>query len=249
MHLILTGATGLVGSGVLHHMLQTPAISQISILSRSPVPQAEGHSKAKVIIQKDFTNYPDEILAQLKGAEGVVWAQGISQAKVSKEEFFKITYDYPIAAAKAFATLNSPKPFKFVYVSSEGATTTPGMLTARFGVIKGRTEAALLALSKDPSTQKFFRPYSLRPAGVDPGNHTEIHEFIPASSGVIEKWGRPALLGAIRTVYSSMISPTKDLGRVLTELAMSDGEPLVGQGVDGEGRTISNLGMRRLAGL
>jgi len=85
MHLILTGATGLVGSGVLHHMLQAPSISQISILSRRPVPQAEGHSKAKVIIQKDFSSYSEELLKELKGAEGVVWAQGISQTQVSKE--------------------------------------------------------------------------------------------------------------------------------------------------------------------
>lgn len=85
MHLILTGATGLVGSGVLHHMLNTPTISQISILSRSPVPQADGHSKAKVILQKDFMLYSEEVLSQLKGAEGVVWAQGISQTQVSKE--------------------------------------------------------------------------------------------------------------------------------------------------------------------
>jgi hypothetical protein len=46
-----------------------------------------------------------------------------------------------------------------------------------------------------------------------------------------------------------MISPTKDLARVLTELAMGDGAPLQGKGVDGEGRTIANVGMRRLAGL
>lgn len=85
MHLILTGGTGLVGSAVLHHMLNTPSISQISILSRRPVPQAEGHSKAKVIIHTDFNEYPPSVLSQLKGAEGVVWAQGISVTQVTKE--------------------------------------------------------------------------------------------------------------------------------------------------------------------
>jgi uncharacterized protein YbjT (DUF2867 family) len=85
MHLILTGATGLVGSAVLHHMLSTPSISQISILSRRPVPQAEGHVKAKVIIHKDFNTYTSDVLEQLKGAEGVVWAQGISVTQVTKE--------------------------------------------------------------------------------------------------------------------------------------------------------------------
>ena len=85
MHLILTGATGLVGSGVLRHMIDTPSISKVSILSRRPVPQAEGHEKVNVIIQKDFNTYPSDILAQLKGAEGCVWAQGISVTQVTKE--------------------------------------------------------------------------------------------------------------------------------------------------------------------
>jgi NAD dependent epimerase/dehydratase family enzyme len=70
MHLILTGATGLVGAGVLHNMLHVPAVTKVSILSRRPVPMAEGHPKANVIIHKDFTNYPSELLSQLEGAEG-----------------------------------------------------------------------------------------------------------------------------------------------------------------------------------
>lgn len=85
MHLILTGATGLVGSGVLHHMINTPSITAVSVLSRRPVPQAEGHEKVKVIIHKDYTSYPSELLEQLRGAEGCVWAQGISITQVTKE--------------------------------------------------------------------------------------------------------------------------------------------------------------------
>jgi len=85
MHLILTGATGLVGAGVLHNMLNVPAVTKISILSRRPVPMAEGYPKANVIIHKDFTNYPPELLSQLEGAEGCVWALGVSVNDVNKE--------------------------------------------------------------------------------------------------------------------------------------------------------------------
>jgi NAD dependent epimerase/dehydratase family enzyme len=85
MHLILTGATGLVGSGVLHQMINSSNITTISILSRRPVPQAEGHEKVKVIIQKDFNSYPNELLEKLNGAEGCVWAQGISITQVTRE--------------------------------------------------------------------------------------------------------------------------------------------------------------------
>lgn len=85
MHLILTGATGLVGSACLHNMLTNSAITAVSILSRRPVPMAEGHPKVKVIINTDFKQYPAETLEQLKGATGCVWALGVSANDVSKE--------------------------------------------------------------------------------------------------------------------------------------------------------------------
>jgi hypothetical protein len=84
MHLVLTGATGLVGSAVLHQMLVSPTVSKISILSRRPVAQAEGQPKAQVIIHKNFAEYPPQLLEQLKDVDGVVWAQGISSTQVSK---------------------------------------------------------------------------------------------------------------------------------------------------------------------
>jgi hypothetical protein len=87
MHLILTGATGLVGSGVLDAMLQNSAISRISILSRRPVKMAEDAKdpRVHVITHKDFETYQPELLEQLKDADGCVWALGISQNSVDKE--------------------------------------------------------------------------------------------------------------------------------------------------------------------
>jgi uncharacterized protein YbjT (DUF2867 family) len=86
-HLILTGATGLVGSAALAHVLSLPVgvVSKLSILSRRPVPMAEGKPNVDVIIQKDFNTYDSELLAKLKGAEGCIWAQGISVTQVNKE--------------------------------------------------------------------------------------------------------------------------------------------------------------------
>ncbi|GJJ06617.1 hypothetical protein Clacol_000810 [Clathrus columnatus] len=89
MHLILTGATGTAGSAVLKHCLADPAITRLSILSRRPIPQADGHSKANVIIHPDFTSYPRELLSQLEGAKACIWALGISQTQVKKDEYVK----------------------------------------------------------------------------------------------------------------------------------------------------------------
>lgn len=85
MHLILTGATGLVGAAVLDGMLAQENISRISILSRRPVKMAEGHDKAKVIIHEDFKTYNETLLDELKDAQGCVWALGVSQNDVDKE--------------------------------------------------------------------------------------------------------------------------------------------------------------------
>lgn len=85
MHLVLTGATGLVGSACLQQMLANDLITTVSILSRRPVPAAEGHPKIKVLPYTDFKQYPDDVLEQLKGATGCVWALGVSANDVSKE--------------------------------------------------------------------------------------------------------------------------------------------------------------------
>jgi uncharacterized protein YbjT (DUF2867 family) len=87
MHVILTGATGLVGSGVLDAMIKTADISKISILSRRPVPMADEAKdpRVNVIIHKDFEKYDSALLEQLKGAQGCVWALGISQTQVGGE--------------------------------------------------------------------------------------------------------------------------------------------------------------------
>jgi hypothetical protein len=128
----------------------------------------------------------------------------------------------------------------------EGATTEPGIFTPMFGKVKGEAEKALLELSK---TTPSLKPYSLRPAGVDSKYHPEIQPFIPRNTSFMLKTSHAVLLPILRTVGTNMVSPTKELGQVLVDLAMSDGKPLQGKGVLGDGRTISNVGMRRLAGL
>ncbi|KAI9820186.1 MAG: hypothetical protein M1827_005808 [Pycnora praestabilis] len=256
MHLIITGATGLVGSAVLHHALQLSSqgtITKLSVLSRRPIPMTEAASDphVKVILNKDYNNYSSQVLELLKDADGVVWALGVSANDVSKADYVDITYNYPIAFAKAIAThstASSVKPLNFVYVSGEGATTKPGMITAYFGKIKGQAEEALLRFSQQPEGKRLC-PFSVRPAAVDPSAQAEIQPYIPK----LTAWWRvalvPPLVALFRTVYSDMVSPTRELGKVLVELAMGDGQPLKGEGISGEGRTINNKALRRLAGI
>lgn len=86
MHLILTGATGFIGSSILDAMLRMNGLTKISILSRRPVQMMADRPdpRVNVIIHNNFESYDDELLAQLNGAVGCVWAIGVAQSQVSK---------------------------------------------------------------------------------------------------------------------------------------------------------------------
>lgn len=107
--------------------------------------------------------------------------------------------------------------------------------------VKGEVEKSLFDFYKKTPN---FRLYTMRPAGVDWRDHPEIHPFMPS-----QPWWKKLLIGPIDAVYKPMISPTKPMGRILTELAMSKGEPLEGDDIQMEGRLVPNVAFRRMAGL
>ena len=222
MHLILTGATGLVGSGVLDAMIRTPGLTKISILSRRPVAMADDAKDPRihVVLHKDFASYEPSVLEQLRGASGCVWALGISQSKVSRDEYARITRDYTLAAARALATL-SPEdgsaPFRFVYVSGDGATQAPGRFSPIFARVKGETETALADLTAEMPGR--LRADSVRPSAVDASRHDAIRAYIP-DPGVAYRVVGAVLFPVIRTVGVSRHSPTDMMGRVFTDMAM-----------------------------
>ncbi|KAL2679200.1 hypothetical protein Neosp_009964 [[Neocosmospora] mangrovei] len=249
MHLILTGATGLVGSGVLDAMLKSKEITKISILSRRPVPLAANDPKAKVIIHKDFEKYEPELLNKLQGANGIVWALGISQLKVTKDEYIAITKDFPIAAVKAFSNLlPDVEPFRFIYVSSGGATLNPGISTPFYGRVKGETERALSEL-RTPR----LHIESVRPVGVDASNHDSIKPYLP-DPGMAYHAMSFVLGPLMRTVLHPLHSPTEQLGAFLAKMAMGKYDKQLDAGGKGitdlnGSRILDNWAFRRLYGL
>lgn len=258
MHVILTGATGLVGSSVLEAMIKAKDISKISILSRKPVKMAEDAQdpRINVIIHKDFEKYDSKVLEQLRGASACVWALGISQTQVGKEEYVRITKDFTMAAATSFASLPSSsssseaRPFRFIHVSGEGATQTPGLFTALFGRIKGETESLLADLMMAHPGR--MQVDSVRPAFVDSSAHQSLWPYMPAQ-GMLKKVGVSLFGPVVRVAVSSHVSPTPTLGDFLTQMAMGkvgDGK-LEGEGVSKLGGSwiVGNVGMRRIMGL
>jgi hypothetical protein len=146
-----------------------------------------------------------------------------------------------MAAAKAFSTLHPDSPFTFVYVSGEGATQTPGMFTALYGRVKGQIESALFDFSKQ---NPMFKLYNVRLGGVDWMNQPEIHPFVPKQALY-----KKVMIPPLNMVYKSLMIPTQPMGKIMTELAMSKGEPLQGSDIRMEGTLLSNVALRRMAGL
>ncbi len=71
MKVIVTGATGTVGSGVLEACLEHPSITSIVALTRRPLEVKD--PKINNVIHKDFMNYNKPVLEQMKGAEACIW--------------------------------------------------------------------------------------------------------------------------------------------------------------------------------
>ena len=155
-----------------------------------------------------------------------------------------------MAASKAFQTLGSSEgePFNFVFVSGVGATLEPGRWTALYGRVKGETEAALAGLRK---ANPLFRALSVRPAMVDPTTHDAVKPYLPnhaTATKLLAVFGPPT-----KMLLPSFHSPTQDLGRVFTELAMGrHADQLAGtKGVQmvGDFPILSNIAFRSLAAL
>lgn len=115
------------------------------------------------------------------------------------------------------------------------------MFTPLFGRVKGQIESTLFNLAKETPSLKV---YNIRAGGVDWTSHPEIHSFIPKQALY-----KRTLIPALNVVYKPLMTPTKPMGKIMTELAMSKGEPLQGSGIEMEGTLITNAGIRRMAGL
>lgn len=156
---------------------------------------------------------------------------------MSEDEYTKITVDYPLAAARAFAGLG--EKMTFVYVSGEGAEMDKegGVMFAR---IKGRAERSLLNLQEELAP---LNVYNIRPGGINPeGNYLAERKVSWTDKGI-------NLLGNVfERVYKSMVISTESLGKACVRLATGDGKPWPeGKGVEEGGRLLRNVALRRIA--
>jgi len=103
LRVILTGATGLVGEGVLLECLDNPAVERVLVVGRRAC--GRGHAKLTDLLVPDFTKL-DAVEAQLAGYDICFYCAGISSAGMSEEEYTRVTYDTPLRFAGVLARLN-----------------------------------------------------------------------------------------------------------------------------------------------
>ncbi|RKN06889.1 NAD(P)H-binding protein [Streptomyces radicis] len=152
MHVVVFGATGMIGHGALLAALDADDVTTVTAVVRRPL--AVRHPKLREVVHDDFTDYGG-VAERFAGADACFFCLGVSSAGLSEERYTEITRDYPLAAARALAEVN-PR-LAFVYVSGAGADPTSGTMWAR---VKGRAEEDLHATGLRVSA---FRPAYIQP--------------------------------------------------------------------------------------
>jgi hypothetical protein len=120
MKLLITGATGTIGSAILRHCLQNPSITSIIALSRRALPPDISSPKLSTIIVSDFANYDAALLSQIISADGAVWALGTTDANR------EVNFVYPHAFFTSFLDARKKSEYgdqRFRYVRVNGAFT------------------------------------------------------------------------------------------------------------------------------
>lgn len=132
--IIITGATGYVGEGVLLECLAHPAIEAVLVIGRKSC--ARQHPKLKELLVKDFFSMDNEA-PQLRGYDGCFFCAGISSVGMKEEEYARFTHDATLAFAQAVHAA-SPDAV-FTYISGAG-TDSSGKGRVMWARVKGRTE-------------------------------------------------------------------------------------------------------------
>ena len=152
MRILITGATGLVGQGVLHECLQAADVSHVAALGRQASGRAD--SKLEEIIVPDFIELRS-VESRLHPYDACLYCAGVLPLGLSQAEFRRVTLDLTTHVARTLAHFNPA--MTFVYVS--GALSNPDSHLMPLKV-KGETERALAAL---PIRTVMFRPGGIQP--------------------------------------------------------------------------------------
>ncbi|MBK9514985.1 MAG: NAD-dependent epimerase/dehydratase family protein [Flavobacteriales bacterium] len=154
--IILTGATGYVGEGVLLECLANSAIDEVLSVGRKA--SGKSHSKLKELLVKDFFSL-DTAKEQLRGYDACFFCAGISSVGMNEADYTRITYDATIAFSKAVLAASPGIQFNYVSGAATDGSEQGRIMWAR---VKGRTENEIGRLGFKQSYN--FRPGIMKPS-------------------------------------------------------------------------------------
>jgi uncharacterized protein YbjT (DUF2867 family) len=213
--LIITGATGMVGEGVLLTCLEHPDVEKVLMLNRRPFNLK--HAKLEELIVPDLSNI-ESVKDRLRGYDGCFFCAGISSVGLKEDEYRRITYYLTLSFAQTLVSVAPNMTFIYVSGASTDSTEKGMMMWAR---VKGKTENDLQKLP-------FKNVYSFRPGfmKIFPGqqNVNPYYKYIawlfpivkalaPNTVSTMQQVGR-AMIHCVRIGYSKHILEIKDINAV-----------------------------------
>lgn len=202
MNVVIFGATGMVGQGVLRACLADAGVRQVLVIGRTST--GRSHPKLRELIRPDLSEYagaePD-----LSGYDACFFCLGVSSSGMDERSYTRTTYDLTLAAATVLSRLNPA--MTFIYVSGAGTDSSEQgrLMWAR---IKGRTENALRRLP-------FKAVYLFRPGIIQPlhgiRSKTRAVRLLYALTG--------PLLTVLRYLLPQFVLTTDNLGRAMIAVA------------------------------
>lgn len=194
MNVIITGATGMVGEGVLHECLQSPDITTVLLISRKP--SGITHPRLKEIIHSDFFEL-SSIEGQLSGYDACYFCLGVSAIGMNEEDYYRMTYTLTLYIAQVLSKANPEMVFCYVSGSGTDSSEKGRVMWAR---VKGKTENDLMNLP-------FKKVYAFRPGYMQPTKGLKnVKKYYHYMS-----WMYPFF----KAVFPSFVSTLKEVGQAM----------------------------------
>jgi nucleoside-diphosphate-sugar epimerase len=197
---IITGATGMVGEGVLFECLQNEKVSEVLIINRRHYEM--DHPKLKELIVPDFFQL-ENFSENIKGYDACFFCAGISSVGMKEDKYTHITYDTTLAFANALLKVNNNISFTFVSGSHTDSSEKGKIMWAR---VKGKTENDLAKLP-------FKAEYNFRPGGMLPFDGQENWK-------ALYKW----IVKIIKAISPKRVITMEELGKAMIN-AVTNGHP------------------------
>ena len=199
MKVMVFGATGMIGQGVLRECLLAPDVSEVLCVGRNSLQQK--HQKLRELVRKDLLDYAG-VEDQLASYDACFFCLGVTSAGTSEADYRRITKDIAVAVAKAVAPRNHH--LTFILVSGAGTDAKSSTMWAR---VKGEAELAVL--------EQFPNGYAFRPAFVRPlhgiRSRTRLYNVLYAVM-------RP-LVPLIVKLFPKHVATTEQVGQAMLNVA------------------------------